>query len=111
MILQGVVRIPAVTAEEMAEVDRRMIEEFHIDLEMMMENAGSALALHARRLLGKALREKVVVLVGKGNNGGGGLVAARHLHNWGAKTKVILSSEEESIREIPAKQLDMLKSI
>ncbi len=105
------VRVPAITTEQMAEVDRRMIGEFHIDLEVMMENAGRALAQQARRLLGKVLRERVLVLVGQGNNGGGGLVAARHLHNWGARPEVLLSSAEEDIKEIPSKQLKILKSM
>jgi len=105
------VNVPAITAEEMAEVDRRMMEEFHIDLEMMMENAGRALALQARRMLGTTRLGKIPVLVGKGNNGGGGLVAARHLHNWGASAEVILSSGEGSMKALAAKQLKILKSI
>jgi NAD(P)H-hydrate epimerase len=105
------VRIPAVTAEEMAEVDRLMTQRFHIDLEMMMENAGRALALQSVRMRGRTRLEKILVLVGKGNNGGGGLVAARHLHDWGENTEVILASGEKSIKEVPAKQLDIAKSI
>jgi NAD(P)H-hydrate repair Nnr-like enzyme with NAD(P)H-hydrate epimerase domain len=42
------IKVPSVTAEEMAKVDKRMVEEFQIDLSIMMENAGRALAVQAR---------------------------------------------------------------
>lgn len=103
--------IPAITSEEMSKVDERMTEEFHIDLSTMMENAGRALALQARSLLTKLARKRILVMVGRGNNGGGGLVAARHLHNWGADTEVLLSSDERKMKEIPLKQLQILKAI
>ena len=38
-------------------------------------------------------RRQVVVLAGKGNNGGDGLVAARHLANWGVKVVVVLADK------------------
>ncbi len=85
-------RVPAVTAAEMAEVDRLAVDEFGIDLLQMMEQAGSHLAEAARRLLGGDLDGKrVVVVVGPGNNGGGGLAAARHLTNRGATVRIILA--------------------
>lgn len=84
--------VPAINAAEMAEVDRLAIEEFGIDLLQMMEQAGSHLAELARRLLGGDLRGKrVVTAVGPGNNGGGGLVAARHLADRGAIVRSVLS--------------------
>ena len=84
--------VPAVSAAQMAEVDRLAVEEFGIDLLQMMEQAGSHLAELARRLLGGDLRgRQVVVAVGPGNNGGGGLVAARHLADRGAAVRSVLS--------------------
>ncbi|HET60384.1 MAG TPA: NAD(P)H-hydrate epimerase, partial [Chloroflexi bacterium] len=70
----------------MREVDRLMIEQFHISLVQMMENAGRNLAaLAIERFLDKNPNGKrVVILAGRGGNGGGGLVCARRLHNWGA---------------------------
>ena len=53
----------------------------------LMEKAGLATAVVARDLLGGAAGRKVVVLVGPGNNGGDGLVAARFLAAWGAPVK------------------------
>lgn len=104
--------IPAVTAEQMAEVDRAMIEDFGIQLIQMMENAGRGLAEQARRTLGGSLHGKrVVVLCGGGNNGGGGMVAARHLHNRGATVRVKLVVDPESLKEIPARQWSILQAL
>ncbi len=44
--------VPAVSVEQMREVDRVMVEELGIELQQMMENAGRALALRARVMLG-----------------------------------------------------------
>lgn len=102
--------IPALTTAQMIEVDRAMIEDYHIELIQMMENAGRAFAELARRQLRGAVQgSSVVVLCGSGNNGGGGMTAARHLHNWGAKVTVVLSKPVDEIRNVPAHQLDILK--
>ena len=91
------VRIPVITTQQMKEVDHLTVEKFGIQLLQMMENAGRNLAELSRRLLKNAILEKhVIVAVGKGNNGGGGMVAARHLYNWGARVTVLLESEELS---------------
>lgn len=84
--------IPTVTAAAMAEVDGLAVNEFGIDILQMMEQAGSHLAEVVRAELGGELRgRRVVVAVGPGNNGGGGLAAARHLSNRGASVRVILA--------------------
>jgi hydroxyethylthiazole kinase-like uncharacterized protein yjeF len=54
-------------------------------LEMLMENAGEAVANEAKRFLDDIRQQQILILVGPGNNGGDGLVAARHLHDAGAK--------------------------
>jgi NAD(P)H-hydrate epimerase len=103
-------RIPALTTEQMREVDRLMITEYGIDLPVMMENAGRNLAELCRRLLGSSvIGKKVIVAAGKGNNGGGGLVSARHLSNWGAEVTVILPDEE--LKHIPEKQLGIIEKL
>ena len=89
--------LPALSADQMREVDRLMVERYGIQLLQMMENAGRNLALLAKRLLSDeddedALQDRpVVVLAGRGNNGGGGLAAARHLLNWGAWVQIVLT--------------------
>jgi NAD(P)H-hydrate epimerase len=95
----------------MIEVDRAMIEDFRIELIQMMENAGRNLADLARmRFLGGDPRAKrVIALAGSGGNGGGALVAARRLHNWGASVTVGLAQSASSMTAVPAHQLDILE--
>lgn len=82
------------------------IEDFGIDVLSLMENAGVATASLARNLLGGDVSgRRVCCLVGRGNNGGDGLVAARHLHNWGAEATVVLGGEKGEMRDVPARQL------
>jgi len=52
--------------------------------EVLMENAGLAAARAVKGWLGDVAGRRVLVLIGPGNNGGDGLVIARHLHDWGA---------------------------
>ena len=91
--------LPVVTTDQMSEVDRLMIEEWGITLFQMMENAGRNFAELARRQLGGTVQGKrIAVLCGQGNNGGGGMTAARHLHNWGAQVEVILAGDENGLK-------------
>jgi NAD(P)H-hydrate epimerase len=102
--------IPALTTAQMIEVDRAMIEDYHIELIQMMENAGRNFAELARRQMGGAVQGySVAVLCGNGNNGGGGMTAARRLHNWGAHVIVALTKSADGYRGVPAHQLDILQ--
>jgi len=104
------VSIPAVTTAQMAEVDRLMIETYSILLIQMMENTGRDLAEQARRMLdGRLTDRRIVVLCGTGNNGGGGMVAARHLHNRGAKVQAKLVADPARLTDVPAHQWNILK--
>ena len=97
----------------MREVDRAMIEDYGISLVQMMENAGRNLAhLARRRFLGGDPRgRRVLVLAGTGGNGGGGLVCARRLHNWGARVAVFVTSPPAQLAEIPQHQLTILHNM
>src|SRR6266508_4939309 len=97
--------LPVLTTNQMIEVDHLMIEEWGITLIQMMENAGRNFAELARRQMGGIVQGKrVAVLCGNGNNGGGGMTAARHLHNWGAHVEVILLGNENRLKDVPAQQ-------
>lgn len=102
--------VPYISAEQMVEVDRVMTEDYGIYLIQMMENAGRNLAHLARaRFLDGDPRGKVVeVLAGSGGNGGGALVCARRLHNWGARVRVRLTKPREEFDGVSAHQLDIL---
>ena len=104
--MRSVGGISYLTPDEMRRVDEAAIDHFGIDVLALMENAGSQTAQMARRMLGgSALAKRVTCLVGKGNNGGDGLVAARHLHGWGADVSVALGAAKNDFRDVPAKQL------
>ena len=103
--------IPYLTTEQMVEVDRAMIETYGIKLIQMMENAGRNLAHLARgRFLdGDPRGKQVVVLAGTGGNGGGALVCARRLSNYGAKVQVIVSKADNDFTPVPGHQLNILR--
>ena len=56
----------------------------------LMETAGRSVAVAVREHLGGARARRIVVLVGPGNNGGDGMIAARHLYDFGADILVFL---------------------
>jgi len=66
---------------------------------LLMENAGAAVARNALKLLSSSKEKRVLVVCGRGNNGGDGLVAARHLAGSGVKVKVLLIGGEPKTRE------------
>ena len=101
--------LPTLSTTQMIEVDRLMIEQYGITLLQMMENAGRNLAEQARRMLGELNARRIVVLCGAGNNGGGGMVAARHLHNRGAYVQVKLVDNHARLKEVPAHQYRILQ--
>ena len=85
----------AVTAAEMRELDRRAIEEFGIPGLALMENAGRGMAERIKGIYReRRCSSSVMVLCGKGNNGGDGFVIARHLHNAGLPVRVYFLGEE-----------------
>lgn len=77
-----------VSGKEMALIDQKAIEEWNIPELILMENAGLRVVEEVKECFLKLTGKKVIVIVGKGNNGGDGLVIARHLVNLGADVKV-----------------------
>ena len=85
-----------VTAAEMREIDRATSERFGVHSLTLMENAGAAVADFALSHCSSARR--VVVICGKGNNGGDGFVAARRLHQRGKHVQVVLLADPAELR-------------
>ena len=65
-------------------------ERLGLTTDILMENAGKAVAEEVRRILGDIEQKHILCLIGPGNNGGDGLVVARLLNNWGARVTVYL---------------------
>ncbi|MFT7474475.1 MAG: NAD(P)H-hydrate epimerase [Verrucomicrobiales bacterium] len=93
------------TTEQMVEVDRIMIEELGIELMQMMENAGRNLA---RLAIDRYEPTNVTVCAGPGGNGGGGLVAARHLAVAGVDVHIVLTADRDRFTPVPAHQLSII---
>jgi len=81
--------VKIVTSDQMRLIEDRS-EEAGVSKDALMENAGLEVARRIRRHLGYIEGERIVILIGPGNNGGDGMVAARHLHNWGARVLVYI---------------------
>ena len=91
--MKGVTPAPGVwqlvTAAEMRALDRHTIETLGVPGELLMESAGRAVAESV--LEWREPGSEVVAVCGTGNNGGDGLVAARHLHLLGVPVRVALN--------------------
>src|SRR4051794_6454770 len=95
---------PVLTPIEMAASDRAAVEA-GTPVEGLMERAGRAVAWCARKVLGGTYGRHVLVVCGKGNNGGDGLVAAQVLRGWGVRVDVMALQEGISAGEL-ARSLD-----
>jgi NAD(P)H-hydrate epimerase len=89
------------TREQTRAFDRRAVEEFGIPALVLMENAGRG-TVDVMQALGA--RGPVLVCCGKGNNGGDGLVVARHLANRDVPVKALLFGRPEELSEDAAAQ-------
>jgi NAD(P)H-hydrate epimerase len=88
-----------VTAGEMRAIDGKAIEEYGIPGIVLMENAGKCVVDAVIRQLGGSVQGKAItIFVGKGNNGGDGLVVARHLLNMGADVRVLMITEPAGLK-------------
>ncbi len=102
---------PALTADAMREADRYTIEEYGLPSFTLMESAGRGCAEHIQNAYGPLDGEAVVVLCGKGNNGGDGLVVARRLLTAGARVHVVLTSAPDELSGDAAQNLSLLRQL
>jgi NAD(P)H-hydrate epimerase len=96
------------TSAEMSAADRRTVEHFGVPLAELMENAGAAVANFCLRQYPAA--ERVLVLCGKGNNGGDGFVAARLLAAAEVDVAVLLLGREDEVKGEAAQALARLRT-
>jgi NAD(P)H-hydrate epimerase len=98
------------TAADMAETDRRTVQAFGISIATLMENAGAAVARFVLLQYPESETTRILVLCGKGNNGGDGLVAARILAEHGRPVTVALLGLETDLKNEAATALARLKA-
>ncbi|MBI4260469.1 MAG: NAD(P)H-hydrate dehydratase [Actinobacteria bacterium] len=89
---------PVLTPAQCAALDRESRAR-GVPVDALMERAGRAVAVAAARLAGGTYGRRAVVVCGKGNNGGDGLVAARYLSRWGIRVTALLLAEPEPGRD------------
>ena len=100
------------TAEQMRTVDRLTIERYGIPSILLMENAAHAVARVITEKLGGSVKGKsVLILSGKGNNGGDGFAVARVLWNAGAAITVCLLFPDDEIVGDAKQNLSILRGI
>lgn len=92
--------------EDFKQMDYYAVEEYHLPIELMMENAGLQLA----RLVARSAQPGATILIGcgNGNNGGGGLVCARRLAAWGYYVRLDLPTD--ITKKMPVRQLERARA-
>lgn len=89
------------TSDQVRELDRRAWQEYGLPGLVLMENAGRGCA---ERLMELGISGRVLIVCGSGNNGGDGLVIARHLDNHGHPVQVVLVGSPEKFTNDTAVQ-------
>lgn len=87
-----------VTAQQMRECDRIAIRKLGIPGAVLMENSGRAVAVAVERHFGNIAGKSVFIFCGKGNNGGDGFVAGRHLVSGGANVFLFLVGSSTQVK-------------
>lgn len=99
------------SASEMMEIDRHAITEQGIPGVVLMENAGRACCQHFAKKFSAVFPGPVLVVAGKGNNGGDGYVMARVLSDWGWQVKTLVLAEESTITGDAGVMLRIIRSL
>lgn len=99
------------STEAMRTADRRTIEDFGVPGFTLMETAGRGAAAEIERAYGPQAGRDVLVLAGKGNNGGDGFVVARVLAGRGAHVRVVTLATEDEATEDTAHNLRLFRTL
>ena len=103
--------IRVATATEMRDLDARAATECGIPSLLLMENAGAETVRELLEAFPKAARARVLVLCGRGNNGGDGFVIARRLLGRGVSVRTLLLARGEEIGGDARINLDILEKL
>lgn len=95
----------------MRSADRRAISKLGVPQAILMENAGRSVAEGAADVLGGVRGKLIAIVCGKGNNGGDGFVAARHLLAAGATVRVIMLARQSDLGGETRRQFAILRRL
>lgn len=98
--------VPKITAVQMQQLITLATGKYGLDSRLVVEHAGRNLAELASRFVPDG---PVLVVAGRGNNGSGGLAAARLLAGHGRSVWVVPTHEAENYSGIPREQLELLR--
>jgi NAD(P)H-hydrate epimerase len=98
----------ALSRAEARAVDRHAIEQLGIPGVVLMENAGRGAA---ELLLSLGGSGRIVICCGKGNNGGDGLVIARHLHLAGREVRILLYADPDELQGDARINLEIVRKL
>lgn len=99
-----------VTAAQMRELEAAAVAA-GVTERQLMEEAGLAVAQEAWMTLGTLEGRRIVALIGPGNNGGDGIVAARHLYDWGAEAALYIPRQRRDmslVEELAPREMQVL---
>jgi len=106
--------VRVLTTSQMRELEESCAQA-GLTTEVLMENAGKAVAEEVGQILGDIEQRQILFLIGPGNNGGDGLVAARHLHDRGVKVIIYLYGERPTrdlvLKPIRERRITRVKAV
>ena len=85
--------IPVLTKEQAYKLDKETIESGHLSQEELMDNAGKAVAQFFCEKIQNPFSKTVIVVCGKGNNGGDGVIAHSYLKKYNVSSKIVFTEE------------------
>ena len=85
--------IPVLTKKQAYKLDKETIESGHLSQEDLMDNAGKAVAQFFCETIQNPFSKTVVVVCGKGNNGGDGVIAHSYLKKYNVSSKIVFTQE------------------
>ncbi len=98
------------SVDQMRAMDRTAIEQYGIEEELLMENAGQA-ACTVVQNMGPVAGRRILIFCGLGNNGGDGLVLARKLHSLAAEVQVYLLGDPHRFTGAARLNLDIVRRL
>ena len=86
--------IPVLTKDQVYKLDSDTVDSGHLSQEQLMDNAGKTVAQFFCEKIKDPFNQKVVVVCGKGNNGGDGVIVNSYLKKYNISSKIVFTEEK-----------------